>query len=59
MKTPKQYSTTPRHPDYREALDAMEEIISDFFAFQAAACTAQPGCNCGRKDDHPMHQARA
>lgn len=32
-----------------EALAAMEEIIADFFAFQAAACTTQPDCRCGRR----------
>lgn len=30
------------------ALTAMEEVINDFFAFQAAACTTQPDCACGR-----------
>jgi len=32
------------------ALAAMEEIVADFFAFQAAVCTTQPDCTCGR--DH-------
>ena len=32
-----------------------EEIILDFFAFQAAACTAAPDCTCGRPADHPVH----
>lgn len=27
---------------------AMESLISDFFAFQAAACTTQADCRCGR-----------
>lgn len=31
-----------------EALVAMQEIVDDYFAFQAAACTTQPGCECGR-----------
>lgn len=29
---------------------AMSAIVDDFFAFQAAVCTTQPGCTCGR--DH-------
>jgi hypothetical protein len=28
--------------------EAIEEIVLDFFAFQAAACTAQADCSCGR-----------
>lgn len=35
-----------------------EEIIEDFFAFQAAACTGRPGCPCGRPDSHPVHVER-
>jgi hypothetical protein len=34
------------------ALAVMEEVIDDFFAFQAAACTAQPDCTCGRGPEH-------
>lgn len=34
-----------------EALAAMLEIVADFFAFQVAACTTQPGCSCGRHHD--------
>jgi len=30
-----------------EILVAMSSIIDDFFTFQAAACTTQPGCPCG------------
>lgn len=38
-----------------EALDVVEEVVDDFFAFQVAACTAQPGCTCGRPDS-PHHE---
>lgn len=31
-----------------EALVAMSSIMDDFFAFQAAACTTQADCPCGR-----------
>jgi len=34
-----------------------EEVIEDFFAFQAAACTGRPDCTCGRPADHPVHVA--
>ena len=34
--------------DKVEALAAFEAIVSDFFTFQAAACTSQPDCDCGR-----------
>ena len=30
--------------------EQVEEVISEFFTFQAAACTTQPDCQCGR--DH-------
>jgi len=36
-----------------EALSAMDAIVDDFFAFRAAACTAQDDCNCGRsREEH-------
>ena len=31
-----------------EGSDDIEEIVADFFAFQAAACTTQADCKCGR-----------
>jgi len=36
-----------RRPEKAD-LDAIEEIVSDFFAFQAAVCTTQADCTCGR-----------
>ena len=38
--------TLPVLTDAEKAI--LEGICSDFFAFQAAACTAQPDCGCGR-----------
>lgn len=46
--------TLPVLADEERALVA--EITGDFFAFQAAACTASPDCGCGRPPDHPMHR---
>lgn len=37
-----------RSVEKAEALSAMNEIVDDFFAFQAAACTTQADCQCGR-----------
>lgn len=31
--------------------DEVKEIISDYFAMQAAACTTQADCPCGRSDE--------
>lgn len=37
-------------------LAAIEAIVDDFFAFQAAACSASPDCSCGRAPDHWAHR---
>jgi hypothetical protein len=37
-------------PERAETLAAMESIVDDFFAFQAAACTTQADCQCGRHE---------
>jgi len=39
------YSVRDFTPEERAQV---EEMILDFFAFQAAACTTQPDCACGR-----------
>lgn len=31
-----------------QALAAMDEIVADYFAFQAVVCTTQADCQCGR-----------
>lgn len=44
----KEAGTLPELTTEEKAI--LEGICSDFFAFQAAACTTQPDCTCGR--DH-------
>lgn len=42
-------SAEARRAEKQAAVDAANEIVDDFFAFQAAACTTRPDCKCGGK----------